>query len=248
MHRRDDRILGTRRRPAAGARAPELDVHPAFERFLRAVREEVESRLPPDVVENRLRQLLASQARGPAPCQDPTAADPVPFENRAHWAAYGYRAARLWLAAVATAGRPGLEPVRRDAQKIAEEAVARAVNSFRDRQQPPLPAPGAATRALKTAFLTECVRHLPYAHRSHHLGTEQAGFDEFDGFENPGGADLVRVLWECAATGEARALRRAADQDEEAGNGTEEIVTLTAAAIRAASRLYPDAVPPSSIT
>ncbi|MEU1673039.1 hypothetical protein ABZ752_13525 [Streptomyces roseifaciens] len=240
MSASDERGLATRRaRPkTAGDAAPA--VHPAFERFLRTVRADVESRLTPAAVEERLQRLVGA-ATGEAPDADPAPAAGVSgFAPRAAWAAYGYHVVHLWLLAVATAGRPGVRLHRDDVDALAVETAARALSSFREGAQQPVPEPRDAVPEVKAAFLTECVRHLPYVDRSRHLMPEQDSFDEFEDTDASG---LVGVLWDCATTGQAAELRRVAGGVEEAGD-TEEIVTLTPIAIRAAAQRYPEGVPP----
>ncbi|MGK5547918.1 hypothetical protein ACSNOH_24735 [Streptomyces sp. URMC 127] len=242
MSARDEHGLATRRAKQKTTRVATSHVHPAFERFLRAVRADIESRLTPDAVEERLQRLVGSAATAPA--ADHTRGEGVPaFESRAGWAAYGYHVVHLWLLAIATAGRlPG--PLRQDEiDELATETTARALGTFRDRELHPAPDPQTADPALKAAFLTECVRHLPYANRSRHLMTEQVSFEEFEDTDE---IDLVGALWDCATTGQAEELRRAArDADKECC--ADEIVTLTPIAIRSAVQQYPEAVSPGSL-
>ncbi|PSJ28806.1 hypothetical protein B7P34_10150 [Streptosporangium nondiastaticum] len=221
-------------------------MHPAFERFLRAVRADIESRLTPDVVQERLRRLTGPAATAPA--ADRTRSAGVPrFESRAGWAAYGYHVIRLWLLAIAATGSPRARLRRNDVDELAVETVARALSSFRDQELHPLPEPRTADAALKAAFLTECVRHLPYVNRSLRLMTEQVSFEEFEDTDD---IDLVGALWDCATTGRAEELRRAARDAGGEGEGegdADEIVTLTPIAIRSAVQRYPEAVTPGSI-
>ncbi|MCF3106151.1 hypothetical protein IPZ58_31950 [Streptomyces roseoverticillatus] len=222
-------------------------MHPAFERFLRAVRADIESRLTPDVVEERLQRLVGSASAAPAAeCAARSAGVPR-FETRAGWAAYGYHVIHIWLLAIAAAGSPRVHLRRNDIDELAVETVARALSSFRDQELRPLPEPQAADPALKAAFLTECVRHLPYVNRSLHLMTERVSFEEF---EDTNDIDLVGALWDCATAGQAEELRRAARgaKGEEGEGDADEIVTLTPIAIRSAVQRYPEAVSPGSIT
>lgn len=239
MSARNERGLATRRAQPKTARETTTNVHPAFERFLLAVRAEVESRLTPDEVEDRLRRLLGSCAAGPSASRA-RRADVPGFDSRAGWAAYGYHVIHLWLLTVATAGRPGVRLHRDDIDELAVETAARALSSFRDQARLPVPEPQAAVPELKAAFLTECVRHLPYVNRSRHLIAERVSFDEF---EDTDASDLVGVLWDCATTERAEELRRVA-RDEDGAGDTDEIVTLTPIAIRAAVQRYPEAVAP----
>ncbi len=221
MSARDERGIATRRAQPKTARDTTPSVHPAFERFLRTVRADVESRLSPDL----------SLIQAPD------------FESQAGWAAYGYHVVQLWLLAIATAGRPGVRLHRDDIDELAVETAARALSGFRDQARQPVPEPQAALPELKAAFLTECVRHLPYAHRGRHLMAERVSFDEFEDTDT---SDLVGVLWDCATTEQAEELRRVA-RDEDGEGDTDEIVTLTPIAIRAAVQRYPEAVAPESI-
>ncbi|MFC5146786.1 hypothetical protein [Streptomyces aureoversilis] len=240
MSASDERGLATRRTRPKAARDAAPCVHPAFERFLRTVRADVESRLTPDAVEERLQRLVGA-ATAAAPDASPARAAGVSgFASRAAWAAYGYHVVHLWLLAVATAGRPGVRLHRDDVDALAVETAARALSSFREGARQPVPEPQAAVPELKAAFLTECVRHLPYVDRSRHLMPEQESFDEFEDTDASG---LVGVLWDCATTEQAGELRRVAGDDEDAGD-TDEIVTLTPIAIRAAAQRYPEGVPP----
>ncbi|MFF7725588.1 hypothetical protein [Streptomyces sp. NPDC008001] len=267
MAARDDHGLATRKAQPKSTRVATQHVHPAFERFLRTVRADIESRLAPDEVEERLRRLVAPAP--PAPAADRTRRAGVHrFESQAGWAAYGYHVIRLWLLAIAAAGRPRARLRRDDIDELAVETVARALSSFRDQELHPLPEPQAADPALKTAFLTECVRHLPYVDRSLHLMTEQVSFEEFEDTDDN---DLVGALWDCVTTGQAEELRRAArdadrerekeregkgdasgdgdgDGDGDGEGGADEIVTLTPIAIRSAIQQYPEAVAPGSLT
>ncbi|MGK5731010.1 hypothetical protein [Streptomyces sp. URMC 124] len=250
MSARDERGTATRRaRPkAAGDAAP--SVHPAFERFLRTVRADVESRLTPDAVEDRLQRLVGAATAAPD-ASPARRSDVSGFASEAGWAAYGYRVVHLWLLAVATAGRPGARLHRDDVDALAVETAARALTTFRDGARPPVPEPHAAVPELKAAFLTECVRHLPYVDRSRHLMTERDAFDTFDAFdafEVPDASDLVGVLWDCATTEHAEELRRVVGDGEPEDGDTDEIVTLTPIAIRAAAQRYPEAMPPDRWT
>ncbi|WP_424892792.1 hypothetical protein [Streptomyces sp. XH2] len=248
MSARDDHGLATRRAQPKPTRVATQHVHPAFERFLRAVRAGVESQLTPDVVEERLQRLVGSASTAPAADRAARSAGVPRFESRAGWAAYGYHVVRLWLLAISSAKSPRVRLQRDDIDELAVETVARALSSFRDRDLRPLPDPQAADSALKAAFLTECVRHLPYVNRSLHLMTEQVSFEEFEDTDD---IDLVGALWDCATAGQAEELRRAARDAEGDGEGegdTGEIVTLTPIAIRSAVQRYPEAVAPGSIT
>ncbi|MEU1376261.1 hypothetical protein ABZ442_21755 [Streptomyces triculaminicus] len=238
----DERGLATRRTQPRAARDTTAYVHPAFERFLLAVEADVESRLTPDEVEDRLRRLVGSGTAETSESRARTA-DAPGFESQAGWAAYGYRVLRLWLSAVATTGRPGVRLQRDDIDELAVETVARALNSFRDQARQPVPEPQAAVPELKAAFLTECVRHLPYVNRSRHFTAERGSFDEFEDTDE---ADLVGVLWDCATTEHAEDLRRVA-RDEDGEGDADELVTLTPIAVRAAVQRYPEAVAPGSI-
>ncbi len=240
MSARDERGLATRRARPKAARDATPCVHPAFERFLRTVRADVESRLTPDAVEERLQRLVGAATAAAPEASPARTADGSGFASQAGWAAYGYHVVRLWLLAVATAGRPGVRLHRDDVDALAVETAARALSSFRDGAQQPVPEPQAAVPEVKAAFLTECVRHLPYADRSRRLMAEQDSFDEFEDTDASG---LVGVLWDCATTEQAEELRRVAGDDEEACD-TDEIVTLTPIAIRAAAQRYPEGVPP----
>ncbi|MFF4218222.1 hypothetical protein [Streptomyces nondiastaticus] len=246
MSARDDHGLATRRAQPKSTRVATQHVHPAFERFLRAVRADIESRLTPDVVQERLRRLTEPAATAPA--ADRTRSAGVPrFESRAGWAAYGYHVIHLWLLAIAATGSPRPRLRRNDVDELAVETVARALSSFRDQELHPLPEPRTADAALRAAFLTECVRHLPYVNRSLRLMTEQVSFEEFEDTDD---IDLVGALWDCATTGRAEELRRAARDAGGEGEGegdADEIITLTPIAIRSAVQRYPEAVTPGSI-
>ncbi|MEV4921547.1 hypothetical protein [Streptomyces roseoverticillatus] len=247
MSARDDHGLATRRAQPKPTRVATQHVHPAFERFLRAVRADIESRLTPDVVEERLQRLAGSASAAPAAEQARSGDVPL-FESRAGWAAYGYHVIHLWLLTIAAAGSPRVRLRRDDIDELAVETAARALSSFRDRELRPLPEPQAADPALKTTFLTECVRHLPYVNRSLHLMTEQVSFEEF---EDTDAIDLVGAIWDCVTTGQAEELRRAARDSDAEGKGkgdADEIVTLTPIAIRSAVQRYPEAVAPGSLT
>lgn len=250
MSPRDENGLATCRAQPKSTRVAAQHVHPAFERFLRAVRADVESRLTPDEVEERLHRLVGPAPGAPAPDGARTTGIPR-FDSRAGWAAYGYHVIHLWLLAIAAADRPKRAHLRRDAiDELAVETVARALSSFRDQELLPVPKPQKADPALKTAFLTECVRHLPYVNRSRRLITEKVSFEEF---EDTHDIDLVGALWDCVTTGRAQELRRAArDMDEIAGGDAEidaeEIIMLTPIAIRSAVQRYPEAVSPGSLT
>ncbi|WKU43257.1 hypothetical protein Q3V23_03730 [Streptomyces sp. VNUA116] len=246
MAARDDHGLATRRAQPKSTRVATQHVHPAFERFLRAVRADIESRLTPDVVQERLRRLTEPAATAPA-ADRTRSAGAARFESRAGWAAYGYHVIRLWLLAIAATGSPRPRLRRNDVDELAVETVARALSSFRDQELHPLPEPRTADAALKAAFLTECVRHLPYVNRSLRLMTEQVSFEEFEDTDD---IDLVGALWDCATTGRAEELRRAARDAGGEGEGegdADEIVTLTPIAIRSAVQRYPEAVTPGSI-
>ncbi|GHG52139.1 hypothetical protein [Streptomyces griseocarneus] len=242
MAARDERGLVTRGDRPKATRDTTASLHPAFERFLRTVRADVESRLTPDEVQDRLRRLLGAATAEPE-ARHARKADVPGFDSRAGWAAYGYRVVRLWLSAVATAGRPGVRLNRGDIDELTVETVARALNSFRDQVRQPVPEPQAAVTELKAAFLAECVRHLPYVNRSRHLMTERVSFDEFEDTDD---VDLVGLLWDCATTEQAEELRRVA-RDEDGEGDTDEIVTLTPIAVRAAVQRYPEAVTPGSM-
>ncbi|PHQ51432.1 hypothetical protein BLA24_13960 [Streptomyces cinnamoneus] len=201
----------------------------------------MESRLTPQEVESRLRRVLGTATPVPAPDRP---AEPVmpSFGSQAQWAAYGYHVVRRWLSAVAT-GRHRAHLSADEIDELAVETTARALNSFRDQARQPIAEPRAAAPELKTAFLTECVRHLPYAHRNRLHTAEHVPFVEF---ENTDEADLVGMLWGRATTDQAEALRHVAcGQDEDVD--TDEVVALTPLAIRAAALRYPEAVDPASI-
>ncbi|MFI6687425.1 hypothetical protein [Streptomyces sp. NPDC050485] len=222
--------------------------HPAFDRFLRSVDAEVETRITDDELEHRLRQIKQTLGAHEAPPPPPRVHE---LATRAEWAAYGYHVVRLWLTAIATAtGRrsTALQTValgRDDIDPLAVETVARAVNSFRDRTVRPdrLPEPEAAGPEPRAEFLTECVRHLPYAQRSRRLMGEHIPYDEFEDADE---VEIVQALYGCVAPGRADALRRVAGREDWPGQ-TEEVITLTPIAIRAAAQRYPEAVDPTSM-
>ncbi|MFJ8310744.1 MULTISPECIES: hypothetical protein [unclassified Streptomyces] len=245
MPSRDEQGLATSR-PHPQAPAPGdavLQLHPAFDRFLRSVDTEVESRITDDELEHRLRQIKETPAVHGAPPPPPRVHE---LATRVEWAAYGYHVVRLWLTAMAAAtGHHAAALGRDDIDPLAVETVARAVNSFRDRTVRPdrLPEPAAAGPEPRAEFLAECVRHLPYAQRSRRLMGEHIPYDEFEDADE---VEIVQALYGCVAPGRADTLRRVAGEEDWPGQ-TEEVITLTPIAIRAAAQRYPEAVDPTSM-
>ncbi|GAA0594368.1 hypothetical protein [Streptomyces crystallinus] len=249
MSRNEKRNAAARRVPAKdrqGRRDPARDVHPAFGRYLRAVDDEVRRTLTGEEVDRRLGQLLRAHAARPAPAP-PEDTDAALLEPRAAWAAYGRRAVVLWLTVVTTAADPRLRLTGDDIDEITVETVARALSSLRDESPQPelIPAPQEASTTVKTVFLSECVRHLPYVHECHWLMSEDA---PFDGLDDRSGTPVVPMLWQCATQGRAHTLHRLGlDRPGNADRERRDILKLTPAAIRSAAARYPDAVDPASL-
>ncbi|QDQ15428.1 hypothetical protein [Streptomyces spectabilis] len=222
--------------PRTGA---ELKVHPAYERYLRAVRSEVDADLTSDEVEARLRTVLDAHARGRGGAGELDAYT-SDFGTRADWVVYGIQVVQLWLTAIATTGYAGAGPRRDEVDDLVVETVARAVNTFRDQMERPesVPRPRTAGAEAKAAFLTECVRHLPYAHRASRL-TDIGAPD--DAFQQTGEPCLVQRV-EASATVEGGARLRRVGGIEECD--MEEVVALTRRAVRTAVERYPDIVGP----
>ncbi|KOU52331.1 hypothetical protein [Streptomyces sp. WM6378] len=220
-----------------------LQLHPTFERFLRAVDDEVETRITEDEIERRLSRIKEARPPREAP---PERIASQELAAREQWAAYGYHVVRLWLAGLAasTGGQAAaLGLTLDDVDPLAVETVARAVNSFRDQavRADRVPRPADAGPEQRVAFLVECVRHLPDAQRSRRLMGEHIPYDEF---EDEGAVEIVQALYGCVAPGRADALRRVGGEEDWPGQ-TEEVIALTPVAIRAAAQRYPEVVDPT---
>ncbi|MEU7576076.1 hypothetical protein AB0B50_00485 [Streptomyces sp. NPDC041068] len=244
MPERDEQSLAMRRTGHRTREDVAREVHPALGRFLRSVDAEVKERLTEETVESRLRDVLAPWAREtvPAPLEESGMGD---FATRPQWAAYGYHVVQLWLTAMATPGRIGVRLRRDDIDGVAVETAARAVNSFRAQagRAGPVPEPRAAGMEVKTVFLAECVRHLPFAHRSRQLMNSRLPFDEFEEVDE---VDFVQMLGDAVTPEHAETLRRVGLQEHWHGE-TDEIITLTPGAVRTAVRRYPEATGPSPL-
>ncbi|MFE9567394.1 hypothetical protein ACFYMW_02680 [Streptomyces sp. NPDC006692] len=250
MPSRDEKGLVTSRphpqAPTPGEAALQLrQLHPAFERFLRGVDAEVDARITDDELEHRLGRI--KEAAHGTHQMPPAPPSPRELACREEWAAYGYHVVRLWLTAITTATGAHVTGVGRDdIDPLAVETVARAVNSFRDRALRPdrMPEPATAGPEPRAEFLTECVRHLPYAQRSRRLMGEHIPYDEFEDTDE---VEIVQALYGCVAPGRTDTLRRVAREEDWPGQ-TEEVITLTPIAIRAAAQNYPEAVDPTAMT
>ncbi|MEV6548680.1 hypothetical protein AB0M57_08190 [Streptomyces sp. NPDC051597] len=249
MSKNEKRNTAARRVPAKdrqGRRDPARDVHPAFQRYLHAVDDEVGRNLTGEEVDRRLVHLLRAHAAEPlaAPPED---TDTALLEPRAAWAAFGRRAVVLWLTVVSTVGDPRLRLTGDAIDEITVETVARALSSLRDESPQPelIPAPQDASTTVRTVFLSECVRHLPYVHECHWLMSEDT---PFDGLDDQSGTLIVPMLWQCATKGRAHTLHRLGlDRSGHVDRERRDILKLTPAAIRSAAARYPDAVDPASL-
>ncbi|HET6858550.1 MAG TPA: hypothetical protein VFH94_15850 [Streptomyces sp.] len=219
--------------PRAGA---ELKVHPAFERYVQAVRSKVDRELTADAIEARLAQTLAAHARSAPPESGPQTEDST-FASRPAWAAYGFQAVQLWLRAIATISRSETWLRRDDIDELAVETAARAVHTCREQAQWPqeIPRPRAAGAEMKTVFLAECLRHLPYAYQACRLVDLSDPGDELEPVDEP---QLVQLVQECAAVRQGARLRRVGGLE---GADMDEMIELTLLAVRTAARRYPDA-------
>ncbi|MEU6067702.1 hypothetical protein ABZ864_25390 [Streptomyces sp. NPDC047082] len=237
MARGDEHNLTSIRVSPAPRTGAELRVHPAFERYVQAVRSEIDRQLTADEVDARLARTLAAHAHNIPPEREPET-DALDFESRPDWAAYGFQAVQLWLRAIATIDRSRAWLHRDDIDDLAVETVARAINTFREQTSRPqeMPQPRAAEAELKTTFLTECLRHLPYAYRARRLADVSAPDDEFEWVNEP---QLARMVQESATVRHGARLRRVRGMGEA---DMDEIVRLTLLAVRAAARRYPDAL------
>jgi hypothetical protein len=224
-----------------------LDVLPAIERFLLAVDTAVNERLTDDDIEDRLQRVLRRYAKPPAtPTPEWSLRNPDWQAAAEQLAKYGYRTVRIWLRALLTVGPQELDLQRDDVDELAKEAVARAINGFRDEVLLPsrVRAQSVADLDLKEAFLAQCVRFLPDAYRSHLLGAGRHLIDDLEEgllgqpADATGHLVIVRALWHCVTDGRDDTIHRV-------GHGVadiEEIITLTGSAIRVAAQEYPDTI------
>lgn len=228
---RDQAAIRVTPLPQAGAA---LRVHPALERYARAVRAEVDADLTPEEVDVRLRGTLEAHARDALP-ERGSRSESSGFDSCPDWAAYGLRIVGLWLSAVAGLAHHPSGLHRDSLEDLAVETVARAVNTFRDRVERPedLPRPQAAGAETRTEFLAECVRHLPYAYRSRRLMSHDGLDDEF---EYSGEPRLVELLLECATGVRGARLRLVGGLEE---GEMDEVPELTRRAVESAARRHP---------
>lgn len=178
---------------------------PAVGRFVATVDALVDERLTGDEVEARLEWV-----RRDAECSTPAGAE-WGLENP-NWrgfarelAQYGYdtvqtwlRIVLVWIRAVSAIGGQWADLTEDDIDELAQDTVARAINSFRDEARRCGRWPSDDTIELRTTFLAQCVRQLPHAYRSRLLKTGRLPVDRLEELAgNPVEVLVVRALRHC---------------------------------------------------
>lgn len=235
-----------------------VDLPPAVGRFVAAVDALVDEHLTGDEVEDRLERVRRDAERS-------TLAGPEWGHENPNWrgfatesAKHGYRIVQIWLRIVlvwiradSAIGGQRVELTEDDINELAQETVARAINSFRDEAQRSGQWPSEDTIELRTTFLTQCVRQLPHTYRSNMLKTGRLPVDRLDELAgHQVGVLVVRALRHCVTDRRSHTagLLRSWGYT---GRESDEIVGMTLAALDLAARPAemdgpPTAVPPHS--
>ncbi len=239
----------TTRRPPHGDAA--VEIHPAIGRFLADVDAVVRERLTDDEVEARLRRVRRAAAQAAPIGPEWSLENPLWRDFAGQLARFGYPMVQTWLRIVlvwtgtvsATVGHR-VTLTEDDIDELAQETVARAINSFRDeaRRSGRWSWPGQSE--LRTALLTQCVRQLPHAYRSRLLRTERLPVDPLEELAGrPVGPAVVQALrhsvtdWREETT---HLLRSWTFPEPEC----EELIADTLAVLDLAARRYPELTDP----
>jgi hypothetical protein len=227
----------------AGPDDEQIELHPAFRRFVSAVDREVDAHLPDEVVEARLasvrREAVARAKTRPA----------YRHGFVEELVGFGYSVVCIWLRVV----RVGMEGVAAmggykvhldatDVDELAKDTVARALIGFRDDAEE---SPGSqhATQDLRAAFLSHCVRKLPEAYTSRRLrlGHLEDGLDAWG--QPPDGVQIVDALGHCI-TDRNRETVHLLQSWTDSSAESQEIIDLTRRALDIAARAHADVAAP----
>jgi hypothetical protein len=235
----------TTHRPSRGDAV--VDIHPAVGRFLADVDTLVDERLTDDEVEARLQRVRRAAARAALIGPEGSLQSPLWRDFAGELARSGYPMVQHWLRIVLVWTRTVSAIVGHrvtltedDIDELAQETVARALNSFRNEARRSGQWSWPDEQELRTAFLTQCVRQLPHAYRGRLLATRRLPVDRLEELAGrPVGPVIVHALRH-SVTGwrgrTAHLLRSWTYTEPE----REELITTTLEVLDLAARRYPE--------
>lgn len=211
------------------------DLHPAIDRFVAAVKVDVDAHLTDDVVEARLAGVRREAiARAKA-----SSADRSGYLEEL--AAFGYSTVRTWLRivqvsmqGVAAMGSHKIYLEVAEIEELAKDTAARAIIGFGQKTHTSRSKAKSAVD-LKVTFLSHCIQKLPEAYRSRRLRLGQLGGELEELGQPPIGVQLVEALEHCvrARPEEAAVLLEGWTGSERDGR---EVIDLTRQALTLAAQ------------